>query len=51
LSIKTYHDMDGIKGDYEHVCYGRKFSVDRVSVVTCILSDKRTTHWAPEIQK
>ena len=50
-TIKSYKDIDGNIGTYIHPCYGRKFTDEGYPIITCTLSDKRTTHWCSVIQK
>ncbi len=49
-TIKSYKDIDGNIGTYIHPCYGRKLTDEGYPIITCTLSDKRTTHWCPTVQ-
>ena len=50
-TIATYKNIDGSLGTYNCYCYGRKTDDFGYPIITCTLSDKRTTHWCPNIQK
>lgn len=51
LSIFTYKDPSGRMGTYNHICYKRESSPEGFPIITSEFSDKRTTHWCPDIQK
>ena len=50
LTIQSYKDPDGNRGSYNHIIYKRSHTNEGYPVITCTLSDKRTTHWCPSVQ-
>lgn len=51
LTIASYRDPDGVLGTYEPKVYQQAFDADANPVETMTLTDKRTTHWVPALQK
>jgi len=49
-TIATYRNIDGSPGLYVNCCYGLSNDINGYPIVTCTLSDKRTTHWCPTLQ-
>jgi len=50
-TIATYKNIDGTPGTFTNYCYGLKHDVNGFPIIRCTLSDKRTSHWCPSLQK
>jgi formamidopyrimidine-DNA glycosylase len=50
LTIATYFNMAGDRGIYETKVYGKKYDPNGYPVYTGSFSNKRTSHYVPEIQ-
>ena len=51
LTLRTYLDPNGSKGNYQPLVYGRKTDVNNYTVKQEKSVKGRTIHWVPEIQK
>ena len=49
-SLKTYHDMNGEKGEFKVIIYGRKNDPDGNIIIKSIFEDGRDIYWVPTIQ-
>lgn len=50
LTIQSYVDVDGNKGNYQCVCYGLKFDSYGNQIITENDRNDRTIHWCPVMQ-
>lgn len=50
LTIQDYLDMNGNKGIYKPLCYGRKFDDYNNPIITEKDRNDRTIHWCPSLQ-
>lgn len=50
LTIATYEDPDGNMGTYQPLVYKQKMDPHNNPIIKETLSDKRTTHWCPNMQ-
>lgn len=51
LTIASYVDPDGRKGTYNPHVYGKNFDSYGNPINKIVLSEGRTTHWVPNVQK
>ena len=50
LTIRSYIDPDGNKGEFKCSVYGKDVDPDGNKVIKDTFKDKRTTHWVSEVQ-
>lgn len=49
-TLRSYLHIDGSKGDYQVVVYGKEVSLCGNRVATNYFHDDRLTHWVPDVQ-